>query len=82
MECKKRLLKDTYVAVDIKRKKILSLQVTSEQVHDSNRLKKLVDNASENNDVKRVIADDGAYMIVKRISDTSYLIMVLKPQSR
>jgi hypothetical protein len=60
-ECKKRLLKDTYVAVDIKKKKILSLQVTSEEVHDGNRLKKLVDNASENNiDVKRVIAD-GAY---------------------
>jgi hypothetical protein len=54
MECKKRLLKDTYVAIDIKKKNIVSLEVTSEEeVHDGNRLKKLVDNASENNDVKR-----------------------------
>jgi hypothetical protein len=53
---------EIHVAVDIKKKKILSLQVTTEEVHDGNRLKKLVDNASENNnDVKRVIADDGAY---------------------
>jgi hypothetical protein len=38
------------------------LQVTSEEVHDSSRiLKKLVGHASENNCVKRVIADDGAY---------------------
>jgi hypothetical protein len=46
-----------HVAIDIKKKKIISLEVTSEEVHDGNRLKKLVDNASENNDVKRVIAD-------------------------
>ena len=46
-----------HVAIDIKKKKIVSLEVTSEEVHDGNRLKKLVDNASENNDVKRVIAD-------------------------
>jgi hypothetical protein len=41
-----------------------SLQVTSEdEVHDSSSkvLKKLVKAASENNDVKRVLADDGAY---------------------
>jgi hypothetical protein len=31
MECKKRLLKDTYVAIDIKKKKIVSLEVTSEE---------------------------------------------------
>jgi hypothetical protein len=49
-----------HVAVDIKKKKIVSLDVTSEEVHDGSRLKKLVSNASENNDVKRVIAD-GAY---------------------
>jgi transposase len=49
-----------HVAVDIRKKKIVSLDVTSEEVHDSTRLKKLVDYASENNDVKRVIAD-GAY---------------------
>ncbi len=49
-----------HVAVDIKKKKIISLVVTSEEVHDGRVLKKLVDHASENNDVKRVIAD-GAY---------------------
>lgn len=49
-----------HVAVDIKKKKIVALDVTSEEVHDSTMLKKLVDNASENNDIKRVIAD-GAY---------------------
>src|SRR5919106_3661762 len=46
-----------HVAVDIKKKKILSLEVTSEEVHDGKMLKKLVDNASENNDVKGVLAD-------------------------
>ena len=49
-----------HVAVDIKKKKIVSLDVTSEEVYDGSRLKKLVDNTSENNDVKKVIAD-GAY---------------------
>jgi transposase len=46
-----------HVAVDIKNKKIISLEVTSEEVHDGKMLKKLVDNASENNNVKRAIAD-------------------------
>lgn len=49
-----------HVAVDIRKKKVVSLQVTSEEVHDSKVLKKLVKAASENNDVKRVLAD-GAY---------------------
>ena len=38
-----------HVAVDIRKKKVVSLQVTSEEVHDSRILKKLVDHASENN---------------------------------
>jgi DDE family transposase len=46
-----------HVAVDIKKKKIVSLEVTSEEVHDGKVLKKLVDKASENNDVNRVLAD-------------------------
>jgi hypothetical protein len=51
-----------HVAVDIRKKKVVSLQVTSEEVHDSSKmLKNLVKDASENNDVKRVLADDGAY---------------------
>jgi IS5 family transposase len=50
-----------HVAVDVRKKKVVSLQVTSEDVHDSRVLKKLVDHASENNgDVSRVLAD-GAY---------------------
>ena len=46
-----------HIAADIKKKRILSLEVTSEEVHDGRMLKKLVDNASENNKVKRVLAD-------------------------
>jgi hypothetical protein len=49
-----------HVAVDIKKKKIVSLEVTSEEIHDGSRLKNLVDNALENNTLKIVIAD-GAY---------------------
>jgi Transposase DDE domain len=60
MACKNRLSKDTHVAVDVKKKKIVSLEVTSEEVHDSKMLKKMVDNASKNNVVKRVLAD-GTY---------------------
>ncbi|MGC1932615.1 MAG: transposase [Candidatus Nitrosopolaris sp.] len=48
------------MAVDIKKKKIASLDVISEEVYDGNRLTELVDIASENNTLKRVIAD-GAY---------------------
>jgi hypothetical protein len=42
-------------AVDIKKKKIVSLEVSSEEVHDSQMLKKLIYNASKNNVVKRVL---------------------------
>ena len=49
-----------HVAVDIKKKKIVSLEVTSEEIHDGSRLKNLVDNALENNTLKIVVAD-GAY---------------------
>jgi Transposase DDE domain len=46
-----------HVAVNIKNKKIISLEVTSEEVHDGKMLKKLVENASENNNVKGTLAD-------------------------
>ena len=50
------------VAVDIKkRKRILSLEVTSEEVHDGRILKKLVDSASENNNLKGILADGMMY---------------------
>ena len=74
MECKKRLSQDTRT-VDIKKRKIVSLEVTSEEIHDGSRLKNLVDNGLENNTLKIVIAD-GAYDI-KRILDTC-MIMILE----
>ena len=46
-----------HVAVDIKQKRILSLEVTSEEVYDGRMLKKLIDAASEDNNVKSVLAD-------------------------
>ena len=58
MACQEGLSEDV-VAVDIKKKRVVSLEVTSE-VHDSKVMKKLVDRVSENNDIKRVLAD-GAY---------------------
>ena len=48
-----------HIAVDIKRKRILSLEVTSEEVHDGKVLRKLVDDASaaRGNHVKSILAD-------------------------
>ena len=46
-----------HVAVDIKKKRILSLEVTSEEVHDDKMLNKLVDSASENDNLKGILAD-------------------------
>ncbi|HZD36558.1 MAG TPA: IS5 family transposase [Nitrososphaeraceae archaeon] len=46
-----------HVAVDIKNNKIISLEVTSEEIHDGKMLKKLIDNASESNNVKGVVGD-------------------------
>ena len=43
MESKKRGYLKIHIAVDIKKKRILSLDVTSEQVHDGKVLSKLVD---------------------------------------
>ena len=59
-----------HVAVDIKKKRILSLEITSEEVHDGKVLKKLVDNASKNNNVKRVLADGICTIIIIRILDS------------
>ena len=55
---KKGYLKIHVAAVDIKKKRILSLEVTSEEVHDDGKmLNKLVDSASENNNLKGILAD-------------------------
>lgn len=55
-----------HVAVDIKTKEILTLEVTSEKVHNNRMLKKLVnhvlDNSSQPNSVKiKAVMADGAY---------------------
>ena len=49
-----------HVAVDIRKKKILSLEVTSEEVHDGKMLSNLVDNTLKNNTVKSLLGD-GSY---------------------
>jgi transposase len=50
-----------HVAVDIKTKKIVSMSVTKEDVHDGKILKELVgDVISKNNNIQKVLAD-GAY---------------------
>jgi hypothetical protein len=50
-----------HFAVDIKTKQVVSMDVSSEKVHDGRRLKRLVNRAEENGvRVKRVLAD-GAY---------------------
>ena len=47
-----------HIAVDIKKKRILSLEVTSEEVYDDGKvLKNLVDSTSENNNLKGILAD-------------------------
>ena len=48
-----------HVAVDIKTKKIVSMRVTKEGIHDGKMLKELVDDASKKYSIKKVIADGG-----------------------
>ena len=60
---KKRIRKGfikIHVAVNIKTKKIVSMEVTKENVHDGKILKELVHNVSKNNNIQKVLAD-GAY---------------------
>ena len=62
MESKKRGYLKIHIAVDIKRKRILSLDVTSEQVHDSQVLPVLIEDITikQNKVVENAIMD-GAY---------------------
>ena len=62
MESKKRGYLKIHIAVDIKRKRILSLDVTSEKVHDGQVLPKLVEDITikQNKEIDMTIAD-GAY---------------------
>jgi hypothetical protein len=54
---RKGYLKIHAVTVDIKKKKIVSLEVTSEEMHDDGSRLNLVDNALEDNTLKTAIAD-------------------------
>ena len=61
MECQKRLSQNT-LAVDIKKRKIISLDVTSERVHDGKVLSKLVDDITiKQNKVIDTAIMDGSY---------------------
>jgi hypothetical protein len=62
VECQERLSKDTCCCIDIKRKRILSLHVTSEQVHDGKVLPELVDDITiKQNKIIETAIMDGAY---------------------
>ena len=52
-----------HIAVDIKTKEILALEITDEKVHDGKILKKLVNNVLDNQDMKKIksVLADGAY---------------------
>jgi len=60
---KKRYLK-IHIAVNVKTKKILSMKVTDEHVHDSKALPELVENIIKSDSVTaigKLFVDDGAY---------------------
>jgi hypothetical protein len=50
-----------HVAVNIKTKKIVSMEITKENVHNGKILKELVNDVSKNNNIQKVLADDDAY---------------------
>ena len=50
-----------HIAVNIKRKKILSMKVTDEHVHDSKALPELVENIIKSNKIIGKLFGDGAY---------------------
>jgi hypothetical protein len=61
MKKKKGFLK-IHIAVDVKTKKILSIKVTDEHVHDSKVLLDLVNDIVKSNKIiGKLFADDGAY---------------------
>ena len=81
MECKKeRIFENTYVAVNIKSKKILSIKVTDEHVHDNKALPELVENIIKSNKIIGKLFADGAYedMIFLDVWETMEYCHVLK----
>jgi len=80
MECKdERIFENTYVAVNVKTKKILSIKVTDEHAHDSKMLPELVDEIIDSDSITtigKLLADDGAYDgndIFRRLADNGIL---------
>ena len=63
MEYKKRILENTCSTVDVKSKKILSMKVTDEQIHDSKALPELIENIIKSNEISSIgkLFADGAY---------------------
>ncbi|MGI0000073.1 MAG: transposase, partial [Nitrososphaeraceae archaeon] len=62
-----------HVAVDIKRKRILSLNVTSEQVHDGKVLSELVDDITiKQNKIVNTAIMDGSYDCNKNFQFLSF----------
>ena len=63
MEYQERISKDTSIAVDIKRNKVLSIKVSNEKMHDGNQLKHLVDDViiKNNNRIVEIALADGSY---------------------
>ena len=60
------MFENTNVAVDVKTKKILSMKVTDEHIHDSKMLPELIDNIIKSEDMStttlgKLFGDDGAY---------------------
>jgi hypothetical protein len=78
MECKKERIFEINVAVDVKSKKILSMNVTTdEHVHDSKALPELVTDIiksnnmttigklfADYNDIFRYLTDNGIYILI------------------
>ena len=58
---KRKGYKKIHVAVNTKTKKIVSMEVTKENVHDGKMLKKLVDDVISKNNMIKKILDDGTY---------------------
>jgi len=58
-----RVFENTHIAVNVKTKKILSIKVTDEHIHDSKALPELIENIIASNDIKAIgkLFADGAY---------------------
>ena len=70
-----------HVAINVKTKKILSIKVTDEHVHDSKALPELVENIIKSDNVTvaigKLFADDGAYDsndIFRYLADNGYAL--------